>query len=113
MKLFISQGMRGKTDEDILAERNKAIEIVRKMFPEDEIEPPDSFFQNEEEPADVKASGLWWLGKSFELLAKADVAYFAEGWEAYRGCRLEHLACLRYGVECINYDGGYHGKGLE
>ena len=27
MKLFISQGMRGKTDEDILAERNKAIEI--------------------------------------------------------------------------------------
>ena len=48
MKLFISQGMRGKTDEDILAERNKAIEIVRKMFPGNEVEVLDSFFQGEE-----------------------------------------------------------------
>lgn len=44
MKLFISQGMRGKTDEDILAERNKAIEIVREMFPGNEVEVLDSFF---------------------------------------------------------------------
>lgn len=110
MKLFISQGMRGKTDEDILAERNKAIEMVRKMFPDDKIEPLDSFFQNEDEPADVKASGLWWLGKSFELLARADIAYFAEGWEHYRGCRMEHNACLQYGVKIINYEAGSHGE---
>lgn len=45
MKLFISQGMRGKTDEAILVERNKAIEIVREMFPDDEIEVLDSFFR--------------------------------------------------------------------
>ena len=101
MKLFISQGMRGKTDEDILAERNKAIEIVRKMFPSNEVEVLDSFFQGEEEPADVKASGLWLLGKSFQFLAKADVAYFADGWENYRGCRMEHNACLKYGVKVI------------
>lgn len=113
MKLFISQGMRGKTDEDILAERNKAIEIVRKRFPDDEVEVLESFFQNEEEPADVKASGLWWLGKSLELLAKADLAYFAKGWENYRGCRLERMACFRYGVDFIIYDGGSYGKGLE
>ncbi len=113
MKLFISQGMRGKTDEDILAERNKATEIIRKMFPDKEVEVLDSFFQNEEEPADVKASGLWWLGKSFEFLAKADIAYFAEGWEYYRGCRMEHSACLRYGVKIINYEGCFYGKGLE
>lgn len=32
MKLFISQGMRGKTDEDILAERNKAMsETIREI----------------------------------------------------------------------------------
>lgn len=110
MKLFISQGMRGKTDEDILAERNKAIEIAREMFPDNEVEVLDSFFQDEEEPDDVKANGLWWLGKSFELLAKADVAYFAEGWEAYRGCCIELSACLLYGVEIINYEGGSHGK---
>jgi len=101
MKLFISQGMRGKTDEDILTERNKAIEIVREMFPDNEVEVLDSFFQGEEEPADVKASGLWLLGKSFQFLAKADVAYFADGWERYRGCRMEHNACLKYGVKAI------------
>lgn len=101
MKLFISQGMRGKTDEDILTERNKAIEIVREMFPDNEVEVLDSFFQSEEEPADVKARGLWLLGKSFQFLAKADAAYFADGWERYRGCRMEHNACLKYGVKVI------------
>lgn len=31
-KLFISQPMRGKTDEEILAVRKKAIELLRKRL---------------------------------------------------------------------------------
>ena len=33
-KLFISQPMRGKSDEDILAERKKAIELAQEMIGE-------------------------------------------------------------------------------
>ena len=44
-KLFISQPMKGKTDEEILKEREKAIASAKRNFVEDEeIEVIDSFF---------------------------------------------------------------------
>lgn len=57
-KLFISQPMRGKTDEEILAERKKAIESAERNLGEP-VEVIDSFFQNA--PADARP--LWFLGK--------------------------------------------------
>ena len=87
MKLFISQPMRGRTDAEILAERNAAIEAVKKKLGDD-VEPIDSFF----ETAPHEAKPLWFLSKSIELLAEADAAYFCDGWESARGCR---IACLR------------------
>ena len=74
-KLFISQPMKGKSDEDILAERKKAIKSAEDVIGE-QVEVIDSFFQ--EAPVDAKP--LWFLGKSLELLAGADIAYFAKGW---------------------------------
>ena len=94
-KIFISQPMRGKTSEEIRAEREKAVEVV-KAFVNDEVEVLDSYFD------DFDGNPLEYLAKSIELLAKADVAYFADGWENYRGCRMEHNACLKYGVKVIN-----------
>ena len=98
MKVFISQPMRGKTDEEILTERNHMIEIVKKNYPDKEIEIIDSFFQGA--PTDAKP--LWFLGKSLELLSTADVAVFAKGWNEYRGCRIEHDCCVEYGIEFIH-----------
>lgn len=73
-KLFISQPMRGRTDEEILAERERAIRIAEKQVGEP-VEVIASFFQSV--PADAKP--LWYLGESLKLLATADVAYFAKG----------------------------------
>lgn len=42
-KLFISQPMNGKTDEEIKAERAKAVEEAEKMLGE-KVEVIDSFF---------------------------------------------------------------------
>jgi hypothetical protein len=95
-KLFISQPMRGKTDEEILAVREKAIESAKKQVGED-VEVIDSFFQS----APVDAKPLWFLGKSLELLSTADVAYFAKGWEDARGCRIENTCAIEYGVLTI------------
>ena len=95
-KLFISQPMRGKSDEDILAERQKAIEMAEKVIGEP-IEVIDSFF----EKAPVNAKPLWFLGKSLELLADADVAYFAPGWEDARGCKIEHTCAVEYDINRI------------
>ena len=95
-KLFISQPIRGKTDEEILAEREKAIASAEKNLGE-KVEVIDSFFQN----APAEAKPLWYLGKSLELLSTADVAYFAKGWEEARGCRIENTCAIEYGITVI------------
>lgn len=95
-KLFISQPMRGKTDEEIKSERAKAVEAASELVGEP-VEVIDSFF--EKAPADAKP--LWFLGKSLELLAGADVAHFAPGWENARGCKIEHTCAVEYGIDRI------------
>ena len=112
-KLFISQPMKGKTDEEILKEREKAIESAKRHLGE-EVEVIDSFFQSA--PADARplwflgkslellstaANPLWYLAKSLELLSTADVAFFAKGWEEARGCKIENLCAIEYGIPVI------------
>lgn len=95
-KLFISQPMRGKTDEEILKERELAINTA-KAYLDDDVEVIDSFFKD----APVDAKPLWFLGESIKLLAEADVAYFADGWEEARGCVVEHQCALAYDIAVI------------
>lgn len=99
-KLFISQPMGGKTDEEILAVRAQAKHEVEASLME-KVVVIDSFIQGA--PADAKP--LWYLGKSLELLSTADIAYFAKGWEEARGCRIEHECAEEYGITVIE-DGG-------
>lgn len=95
-RLFISQPMRDKTDEEILAERERAIESAKKHLGED-VEVIDSFFKDA--PHDEKP--LWYLAKSLELLATADVAYFCKDWDKYRGCKIENTCAIEYGIDVI------------
>lgn len=96
-KLFISQSMRDKTDEEIKSERNEIIQRVKEEYPNEDIEVIDSFFENA--PHDAKP--LWFLGKSLELLSTADIAYFANGWENYRGCKIENQCAIAYGIDVV------------
>lgn len=102
VRLFISQPMRGKSDEEIEREREKLVEIAEAVyFGRGEVEVIDSFFKGGlDVPAGAKAP-LYYLSKSLELLATADVAIFAEGWREARGCRIEHECAEGYGVERI------------
>ena len=95
-KLFISQPMKDKTDAEILAVREQAIQSAKNLLGED-VEVIDSFFQNV--PHD--ATPLWFLAKCLELLATADVVYFAKDWEKYRGCRIENTCAIDYGITVI------------
>ncbi len=95
-KLFISQPMRDKTDEQIKEERERAVAFAKEKIGE-EVELIDSFFESA--PHDAKP--LWFLGKSLELLSGADIAYFVKGWNEYRGCKMENKACKEYGIETI------------
>ena len=83
IKVFISQPMKDKTNEQIEAERNRAIQVIKEKY-HDDVEIIDSFFKGA--PHDAKP--LWFLGKSLQMLADADIAYFVEGWNRYRGCKI-------------------------
>ena len=95
-RLFISQPMKGKTDEEILEVRERAIESAKQRLGED-VEVIDSFIQN----APHDANALWYLAKSIELLSAADIAYFAKGWEDARGCKIENECAIAYGIDVI------------
>lgn len=102
VRLFISQPMRGKSDEEIESEREDLIAIAKAVYAgRGEVEVIDSFFKGGlNVPAGTKAP-LYYLSKSLELLATADVAIFAEDWREARGCRIEHECADGYGVARI------------
>ena len=79
--------------------RDLAIDKVKKIFPNREVEIIDSYFE------DYNPAGgsipLKYLSKSVELLADADVAYFCFGWDTARGCKIEHQCAVEYGINRI------------
>lgn len=92
-KIFISQPMKNRTNQEIEQERKEIIEKAEKYF--GEIEVIDSFFKDA--PHDAKP--LWFLGKSLELLSNADVIVLGKDWEHARGCRIEHECAIQYGIK--------------
>ena len=103
MKAMLSQPMAGKTDEEIIATREKAIavlkskkyEIVNTLF-------TDEWYSNESmKTRGVVQIPLVFLAKSLENMSLCDAAYFCKGWEKARGCRIEHEAAVAYGLEII------------
>lgn len=100
MKIFISQPMKGKSNEEIKKQRELLIAKAKEQFGED-AEIIDSFFED----APVEARPLWYLGKSLELLSTADVAVFAPDWEQARGCRIENTCAIEYGITVMEVYG--------
>ncbi|MCI6754205.1 hypothetical protein [Galactobacillus timonensis] len=102
-RVFISQPMNGRSNEEIKAEREYIAYKIEEYYKHEKKEPVqviDSFF--EDAPHDAKP--LWFLGKSLELLSTADIAVFAKGWRSARGCMIEHECAVAYGIETIEED---------
>lgn len=100
-KAMLSQPMNGKTDEEIVETREKAIrfleakgyEVVNTLF-------TDEWYSHENmERRGVVQIPLCFLAKSLENMSLCHVAYFCKGWENARGCRIEHEAAKEYGLE--------------
>ena len=94
-RLFVSQPMRGKTDEEILEARHLA-EHDAALHLGEPVAVIDSFFGTSD-----ASHALEYLGESIKLLATADAIIFAEGWEDARGCRIEHACAVEYGIPIV------------
>ena len=98
-KLFISQPMRGLTDEGILKAREEIRLRAEKTIGES-VELIDSFIVDY--PGEINRQvPVWYLGKSIQLLSQADIAYFGGDWRKARGCRIEHEVAKEYGIDRI------------
>lgn len=102
-KAMLSQPMAGKSDEEIIATREKAIkalaaqgyEIVNTLF-------TDEWYSKEKmAERGVVQIPLCFLAKSLESMSRCHAAYFCKGWQEARGCRIEHEAAVAYGLEII------------
>ena len=102
-KAMLSQPMAGKTNEEIVATREKAIsalkekgyEIVNTLF-------TDEWYSKEAmAERGVVQIPLCFLAKSLENMSRCHAAYFCKGWENARGCRIEHEAAVAYGLEIL------------
>ena len=90
MKLMISQPMKGKTNEQIKAER---AELVQKLEAEGH-EVVDTVFDLAPKGVD---EAIYFLSKSIEFISQVDGLVFMTGWNAARGCRIEYQVALEYG----------------
>ena len=103
MKAMLSQPMAGKTEQEIIETRERAItalkengyDVVNTLF-------TDEWYNNEAmEARGVVQIPLCFLAKSLENMSLCHAAYFCKGWENARGCRIEHEAAKAYGLEII------------
>ena len=98
-KLFISQPMRGLTDEEILKAREEIKTRAEQAIGE-QVELIDSFV--EDYPREInKSIPVWYLGKSIQFLSQADIAYFGGDWRNARGCKIEYEVANAYGIKTI------------
>lgn len=97
MQILISQPMKGKTKEQIQAER---LEVVNQLTKAGHTI-IDSVFDFKDIDG-IKNTPLYHLAKSLELIAThADAVFFMKGWQSARGCRIEHQCCFEYGITTL------------
>lgn len=101
MKVFISQPMKGLSDKEILAVRDKAAKSV-EMLVGRPVVILDSLVLKD--PPEGVNEGLWYLSRSIATLSNADIAYFCEGWQDARGCKIEHTCAIEYGIRVLSED---------
>ena len=114
--IFISQPMTGKNEEEILATRQKEIDKIHQLFDADGVEiniiasyiddATRNDFQERMGDAidDVCRAFNWdiyWLSKSLQKLALADMIWLCDGWEYSNGCNIELECATRYGISIM------------
>lgn len=92
-RIFISQPMNGKTEQEILLNRMAATTVIYRLHPLTRIYFLDSFITGAKD-----VNPLFCLGHSLQALSKADEAWFIDGWQESRGCRIEHACCVEYNI---------------
>lgn len=103
-KVFISMPMHSKSTEQVRAEMQKVFEHIKNKVPEAEL--IDSIIDGADKEIALKGNdiGIWYLGKSLQMMAEADFVFFVNDYRDYRGCMTEKLVAEKYGKFCVEIE---------
>lgn len=101
--------MTGKSEEEILATRQKEIDKIHQLFDADgvEINIIASYIDDatrkhfKKYVSDDINWDIFWLSQSLERLAMADMIWLCDGWEYSNGCNIELECATRYGISIM------------
>ena len=91
---MISQPMRGKTDEEIQATRNRAIEELKAHG----YTVANTYFKDLHIPLGTEYPAVYSLARALKVMSTCTLVYFCDGWENTRGCKIEHEVACAYGL---------------
>ena len=93
MRVFISQPMTGRSETEIVSERDAIMRLAQRQYPNEMPTEIASYFGPDNRFTPTESLGL-----DIQMLGRADVVYFAPGWEKARGCRVEHTVAKEYNI---------------
>jgi hypothetical protein len=98
-KVFISVGMRGRSNEAVEADLIRARKSIREYF--DRLYEPVDILDNWDCQGPADAGRLWYLGEAIKKLGDCEYCYFVKGWQQHNGCVAEMEICRLYGIKVI------------
>ena len=112
--IFISQPMAGKSEEEILATRQKAIDKIHQLASKDgeQVNIIDSYIDDatrnefQGRVGDAINWDIYWLSQSLQKLAMANTIWLCDGWEHSKGCKIELSCAIQYGLDVGNSEWG-------
>lgn len=98
--------MTGKSEEEILATRQKAIDEIHQLASKygEQVNIIDSYIDDatrnefQGRMGDAINWDIYWLSQSLQKLATADTIWLCEGWENSKGCNIEFACAIQYGL---------------
>ena len=92
-KFFISQPMNGRTQAEIIAERERIKQFIEMQYA---FKAPLEFIDSFNSDALGDGDPVVELGHCITLMHDADYVVFAPGWRESRGCKVEHTVAEVY-----------------
>ena len=109
--------MTGKSEEEILATRQKEIEKIHQLTKKDDnvqVNIIDSYIDDATRNDFQERMGnaiddicrafnwdIYWLSKSLQKLALADTIWLCDGWEYSKGCNVEFECAIQYELDIV------------
>ncbi len=97
-------GMKSKSTEQVRVEMGRVFEYIEDKLPTANL--VDSVINGADKAIALSGDdvAMWYLAKSVEKMAEADLVFFVNNWQDFRGCSAERKIAESYNKLCVDID---------